>query len=149
MILSRWKGEQPEHRAINSCLRPICALGGLVVTTIEGTGPVRRPNPEFLHHSLVASRAAAPPTAATPPAVVHAAAAVRAEGALIFLRRDVEKARKTTAGAQSANSTKLGEAQRVRCMGANAGNRSEDRAGPRDTAERLRRAVPALPNRSM
>jgi xanthine dehydrogenase/oxidase len=79
VILSRWNGDQPEHRAINSCLRPVCALGGLVVTTIEGTGAVRRPNPDFLHHSLVASRAAAPPDAPAPPAVVQALAAVKAK----------------------------------------------------------------------
>jgi xanthine dehydrogenase/oxidase len=37
--------EDPEtgalhHRAINSCLRPVCSLQGMVVTTIEGTGAV-------------------------------------------------------------------------------------------------------------
>ena len=47
VILSRWDEEagEPEHRAINSCLRPVCALGGLVVTTVEGTGAARRPEP--------------------------------------------------------------------------------------------------------
>jgi xanthine dehydrogenase/oxidase len=84
VILSRWIGDQPEHRAINSCLRPVCALGGLVVTTIEGTGAVRRPNPEFLPHSLVASRAAAPPTAPAPPAVVQAAAAVKVKNEAVL-----------------------------------------------------------------
>ena len=79
VILSRWDGEKPEHRAINSCLRPVCALGGLVVTTIEGTGAVRRPNPQFLRHSLVASRAAAPLDAPTPPAVIQAENAARAK----------------------------------------------------------------------
>src|SRR6185369_13476839 len=58
VILSRWdKAEnRPEHRAINSCLRPVCALDGLVVTTVEGTGAVRRPNPRFLSHSPTYSR---------------------------------------------------------------------------------------------
>ncbi|HSU59675.1 MAG TPA: molybdopterin cofactor-binding domain-containing protein [Bryobacteraceae bacterium] len=84
VILSRWNGDEPQHRAINSCLRPVCALGGLVVTTIEGTGAVRRPNPEFLHHSLVASRAAAPPNAPTPPAVRHAEAAVKAKNEAVL-----------------------------------------------------------------
>jgi xanthine dehydrogenase/oxidase len=84
VILSRWKGDQPEHRAINSCLRPVCALGGLVVTTIEGTGAVRRPNPEFLHHSLVASRAAARPNAPAPPAVVQAAAAAKVKNEAVL-----------------------------------------------------------------
>src|SRR5258708_1990851 len=77
VILSRWDGEEPEHRAINSCLRPVCALGGLVVTTIEGTGSVRRPNPELLHHSLVSSRAAAPPGSAVAPAIAQAEVAVK------------------------------------------------------------------------
>ena len=47
VILSRWNEAKkaPEHRAINSCLRPVCALGGLVVTTVEGTGAARRPEP--------------------------------------------------------------------------------------------------------
>jgi xanthine dehydrogenase/oxidase len=84
VILSRWNGEQPEHRAINSCLRPVCALGDLVLTTIEGTGAVRRPNPEFLRHSLVASRAAASPNVAAAPAVVHAAAAVKAKNEAVL-----------------------------------------------------------------
>jgi xanthine dehydrogenase/oxidase len=74
VILSTWNesGNKPEHRAINSCLRPVCALGGLVVTTIEGTGAARRPNPEFLHHTLTSSRSAAPPNAAVPAALVRA-----------------------------------------------------------------------------
>ena len=56
VILSHWDGEKAEHRAINSCLRPVCALGGLAVTPVEGTGSVRRPNPDHQHHSLVSSR---------------------------------------------------------------------------------------------
>lgn len=62
VILSWWneKKKKPEHRAINSCLRPVCALGGLVVTTVEGTGAARKPDPEFLQHTHTASRAAAP-----------------------------------------------------------------------------------------
>jgi len=79
VILSRWNGEIPEHRAINSCLRPVCALGGLAVTTIEGTGAARRPNPRFLRHSLASSRAAAPFDAPTPPALLQAAGAARAK----------------------------------------------------------------------
>ena len=79
VILSRWDGEKPEHRAINSCLRPVCALGGLVVTTVEGTGAVRRPNPPFLRHALTASRSAAPLDAPTPPALIEAENAARAK----------------------------------------------------------------------
>ncbi|MFD7658219.1 molybdopterin cofactor-binding domain-containing protein, partial [Actinosynnema sp. NPDC059797] len=53
------------HRAINSCLRPVCALDGLSVTTIEGTGGATRPAPEHLAHQLAYSRAAAPATHVT------------------------------------------------------------------------------------
>src|SRR4029434_7286668 len=68
VILSQWndKKKKPEHRAINSCLRPVCALGGLVVTTVEGTGAVRKPDPEFLQHAASASRSAAPRSEARP-----------------------------------------------------------------------------------
>jgi xanthine dehydrogenase/oxidase len=74
VILSSWNAEkhQPLHRAINSCLRPVCALGGLSVTTIEGTGSARTQNPEFLSHSLVSSRAAAPPELTASPNIVRA-----------------------------------------------------------------------------
>lgn len=62
VILSWWNAEKkkPEHRAINSCLRPVCALGGLVVTTVEGTGAARKPDSQFLLHTHHASRSAAP-----------------------------------------------------------------------------------------
>jgi len=60
VIVSSWTNGAAEHRAINSCLRPVCALGGLVVTTVEGTGAVRKPDPLFLQHTHTASRAAAP-----------------------------------------------------------------------------------------
>lgn len=62
VILSWWNAEKkkPEHRAINSCLRPVCALGGLVVTTVEGTGAARKPDSQFLQHTHIASRSAAP-----------------------------------------------------------------------------------------
>ena len=62
VILSEWNAATmaPEHRAINSCLRPVCAVAGMVVTTVEGTGAVRRPNPASLHHSTTFSRGAAP-----------------------------------------------------------------------------------------
>ena len=62
VILSWWNAgkKKPEHRAINSCLRPVCALGGLVVTTVEGTGAARKPDSQFLLHTHTASRSAAP-----------------------------------------------------------------------------------------
>lgn len=42
VVLSHWDevSEIAVHRAINSCLRPVAALEGLAVTTIEGTGSV-------------------------------------------------------------------------------------------------------------
>jgi xanthine dehydrogenase/oxidase len=52
--------QEVEHRAINSCLRPICALGGLVVTTIEGTGAAERPAPQSLVHARTMGRHAIP-----------------------------------------------------------------------------------------
>lgn len=75
VILSWWNADKkiPEHRAINSCLRPVCALGGLVITTVEGTGAVRKPNPEFLQHAAAASRSAAPATGPDLPAHIEAA----------------------------------------------------------------------------
>lgn len=74
VILSRWNAETktPEHRAINSCLRPVCALGGLVVTTVEGTGAVRKPDAPHLLHALTASRTAAPFDAQASPVVARA-----------------------------------------------------------------------------
>lgn len=99
VILSRWdeKKEAPEHRAVNSCLRPVCALGGLVVTTVEGTGAARRPNPELLLHSTVASRAAAPLSAAPPPAHIEAADAAREKHQAVL--KAVRKARHADAPA--------------------------------------------------
>ncbi len=62
VILSHWDEEQgkPEHRAINSCLRPVCALDGLVVTTVEGTGAARKPNPTYMVYRPSATRSGAP-----------------------------------------------------------------------------------------
>ena len=62
VILSNWNPDEKEieHRAINSCLRPVCALGGLVVTTVEGTGAARRPNPAHPDHAPTYSRGGAP-----------------------------------------------------------------------------------------
>lgn len=49
VILSEWSDEENKanHLAINSCLRPVCAIGGLSVTTVEGTGAARKPDPKF------------------------------------------------------------------------------------------------------
>ncbi len=74
VILSNWNPAEKEieHRAINSCLRPVCALGGLVVTTVEGTGAARRPNPAHPDHAPTYSRGGAPIEAPPLPAIVQA-----------------------------------------------------------------------------
>jgi xanthine dehydrogenase/oxidase len=60
VILSTRDGiGETTHRSINSCLRPVCSLDGLAVTTIEGTGETERPVPEHLTHQLTYSRVAA------------------------------------------------------------------------------------------
>ena len=58
VILSRWNEEKQtvEHHAINSCLRPVCSLGGLAVTTIEGTGSARKPTHSYLAFAHSSSR---------------------------------------------------------------------------------------------
>jgi xanthine dehydrogenase/oxidase len=63
VILSEWNDEKQkaEHHSINSCLRPVCALEGLSVTTVEGTGSVTRPENVLLHHAPVSSRSGLPP----------------------------------------------------------------------------------------
>lgn len=103
VILSRWNGSrnQAEHRAINSCLRPVCALGGLVVTTIEGTGAVRRPNPDFLQHSLTAAFGVAPPGAPVPGAFI--AAAKSALSKRLRVLRAVDKAEAEGSAAPAAD----------------------------------------------
>ncbi|MFL5345068.1 MAG: molybdopterin cofactor-binding domain-containing protein [Hyalangium sp.] len=69
VILSNWneKKHRAEHRAINSCLRPVLAIEGMVVTTVEGTGAARRPNPAHLVHSATYFRASAVPEMKNPP----------------------------------------------------------------------------------
>lgn len=61
VILSEWVADKNEvrHRSINSCLRPVCSLNGLSITTIEGTGGAKRVPPRRPVHSLAASRAGA------------------------------------------------------------------------------------------
>ena len=61
VILSEWDAAQnrAHHRSINSCLRPVCSLNGLSVTTVEGTGGAKRLPPLHAVQSLTASRAGA------------------------------------------------------------------------------------------
>lgn len=82
VILSRRDTGSGEvtHRSINSCLRPVCSLDGLAVTTIEGTGGPTRPAPEHLAHQLAYSRAAAPPVYVTRREADAAKAASQARG---------------------------------------------------------------------
>jgi xanthine dehydrogenase/oxidase len=43
VMLSSWDATtgQVEHRSVNSCLRPLASLDGMLVTTVEGTGSVK------------------------------------------------------------------------------------------------------------
>src|SRR6266404_3357119 len=43
VMLSRWDdlSESVEHLSLNSCLRPLCSLDGMEITTTEGTGNCR------------------------------------------------------------------------------------------------------------
>ncbi len=63
VILSEWDSQEkkPTHLAINSCLRPVCSLGGLSITTIEGTGSARKPDPEHFVQKTSSTRMPAPP----------------------------------------------------------------------------------------
>ncbi|WP_131735863.1 molybdopterin cofactor-binding domain-containing protein [Actinomadura roseirufa] len=74
VILSDWDADagRARHRAVNSCLRPVCALDGLVVTTVEGTGTAARAAPPHLSHQPSYSRGISPDLA-EPPAVAEAA----------------------------------------------------------------------------
>lgn len=74
VILSSWNAHSntEEHCAINSCLRPLIAVDGMVVTTVEGTGAARRPNPEYLTHNQIASRGGSPATMPLPQSVISA-----------------------------------------------------------------------------
>ncbi len=98
VILSRWneKEKEPEHRAINSCLRPVCALGGLVVTTVEGTGATRKPDPAHLLHSLTSSRGAAPIDAEPSPVLIEAQEAAEEKREAVLEAVDVARAKKAT-----------------------------------------------------
>jgi xanthine dehydrogenase/oxidase len=67
--------QEPVHTAINSCLRPVCSLDGLVVTTVEGTGGKPQKLPAKIGQSLLYSRTASRPGAITADTVVaHAEA---------------------------------------------------------------------------
>lgn len=68
-----------KSRAINACLRPVCSLAGLSVTTIEGTGSPPTPDTGYLSHTAGGSRGAALYDAPVPPAIAEAMATARAE----------------------------------------------------------------------
>jgi len=74
VILSEWNSQtdQADHRAINACLRPVVALHGMSVTTIEGTGSVRKPNPANLSHAQTSSRQGVAHDAPPPPGLIKA-----------------------------------------------------------------------------
>ncbi|MEO1594523.1 MAG: molybdopterin cofactor-binding domain-containing protein [Pseudomonadota bacterium] len=74
VILSEWDAQRNEarHRSINSCLRPVCSLNGLSITTIEGTGGADRLPPTHSIQALTASRAGAMFGAPATPALTDA-----------------------------------------------------------------------------
>lgn len=43
VMLSSWDEQQQKiiHRAVNACMRPLCAVDGMQVTTVEGVGSVK------------------------------------------------------------------------------------------------------------
>lgn len=84
VILSQWKDNQAEHRAINSCLRPLVSVAGMVVTTVEGTGSARIPNPEYLTHSAISSRGGASAEDPLIPSVMQAYEAATEKRAEVF-----------------------------------------------------------------
>lgn len=81
VILSHWDeaAKAPAHHSINSCLRPVCALSGLSVTTVEGTGAVVRPAPAHQAAVPSGSRYGAPLNAEPSPEFLEAVAAARNE----------------------------------------------------------------------
>lgn len=61
VILSKLEEDgQVHHRSINSCLRPVCTLDGLAITTVEGTGAAERPVSRLVKNQRVFAFSAAP-----------------------------------------------------------------------------------------
>ncbi|WP_395377369.1 molybdopterin cofactor-binding domain-containing protein [Marinicella sp. W31] len=62
VILSSWDetSQEAQHRSINSCLRPVCSLHGLSVTTVEGTGGAKRLPAAHLQHVPAPTRGGIP-----------------------------------------------------------------------------------------
>ena len=119
VILSSWNEtlQKPEHRAINACLRPVCALSGLVITTVEGTGAVRKPDPQFLLHTLTASRTAAPLDTQYSPVLQQAAEAAATKRAAVLAA--VSQARRCAAGRTRPCGAAAGRQRRRARWGAN------------------------------
>ncbi|GAC1045483.1 molybdopterin cofactor-binding domain-containing protein [Rhizobium sp. No.120] len=66
VILTDWSNGHPSSRAINSCLRRLCSLNGMAITTIEGTGGLPADTAVYPAHHPTASRSAAPFNAPLP-----------------------------------------------------------------------------------
>ncbi|MBO0360822.1 molybdopterin-dependent oxidoreductase [Hymenobacter sp. BT186] len=89
VIVSHWEDGQIQHTAINSCLRPVAALNGLLVTTVEGTGAYRVPNPKYLTQQATSgSRAGAPADAPASPILVQALAQTQAKRTQVLADAD-------------------------------------------------------------
>jgi xanthine dehydrogenase/oxidase len=96
VILSEWNNEEKKasHLAINSCLRPVCAIGGLSVTTIEGTGAARKPDPKYLRLKTSSTRSGVPYDEDNSPVLDEAKKA--AENKLIAVEQSIKNAQNTT-----------------------------------------------------
>src|SRR5579859_4522377 len=86
VILSQWNDaeKKAEHRAINSCLRPLAAIAGMAVTTVEGTGHARPANAPYLTHTPISSRGGAPADAPLIPEVQQAYQAAQVKRKAVF-----------------------------------------------------------------
>lgn len=100
VVLSDWPNGKVRHRAINSCLRRLCSLNGLAVTTIEGTGSVPPQTPAYLTHRMAGSRSGPQINAPVPAALIEVADQTTAAITL-------EKGRKGSAGNTAIDFSKI------------------------------------------
>lgn len=73
VILSDWPDGKLRHRAINSCLRRLCSVHEMAVTTIEGTTGSVPESSSFIPHRMAGGRGGAQPGAPLPRALLDSA----------------------------------------------------------------------------